>query len=83
MNAFREKLLTLQISPQVKAPERRVKYFNQESVKNLFGEDAEEIMMDDTEGRGPAWRDGKGGFVDAEGKPADPAWYTEGPEYDG
>lgn len=83
MNAFREKLLTLQISPKVKAPERRKNYWNQESVDKLIGEDADEIMADDTEGRGPAYRDGRGGFVDAEGKQVDPTWYTEGPEYDG
>ena len=82
-NPFREKLLSLQISPQVRQPEARRNYFDAESVHSIFGEDAQEQMLDDTGGLGYAktgpdgtlyHRDRKTGDIE----PVDPDEYTGG-----
>lgn len=53
-NAFRDKLLTIQLSPQVKQPEARKNYHDQEALDRTFGADAHERMLDDTDGMGYA-----------------------------
>jgi hypothetical protein len=81
VNAFREKLLTIQVSPQVKQPSARKNYWDQGLLDQHF-EGGKERMLDDTGGLGAAYPDGRGGFVDAEGEQVDSEHYLEGEEYD-
>jgi hypothetical protein len=61
-NPFREKLLTLQISPKVRQTSARKNYYDSSVPDQLFGEDHEERALEETKGLGPAYRSRDGSF---------------------
>lgn len=53
-NPYRDKLLSIQLSPQA-TPSRELKnYYDKESVEEVFGTDATQRMLENTHGLGPA-----------------------------
>lgn len=62
MNAFREKLLSLQISPKVRQASARKDYYDRSAVDRLFGDGHEERALEETKGLGPAYQAGDGSY---------------------
>lgn len=80
---FAARLRSVRLDTSV-TPSRSLKsYYDAEAVENVFGDDAAERMEDDTEGRGPVYRD-RHGYVQG-GERIDPehvARQFEGEEVD-
>ena len=81
-NAYRDKLLSISISPQA-TPSRQLRnYYDSQSVAEVFGPDSEEQYMEETDGKGAAKRGADGVFYHRSSytgdvEPIDPAHYTE------
>jgi hypothetical protein len=58
--SFREKCLSVRLDPSATPTRTKRNYYDSGPVHAVFGEDASERLMEETEGRGVVKRDSKG-----------------------
>jgi hypothetical protein len=69
--SYKQRLLSLRLDYAWMPARDKRNYYDKEALEKTFGEDAEERMMEETEGRGPVSpEDLRSGRIDP--------WYTEG-----